>query len=108
MGLVLPSSSLPPEEEERRSSYVNGLGDVRVHREATPQGGDKPCHVRTYLFLVYRELDVGNFKRLCEKEGAHVCAVVVVPGWNMWGHAFGHEHAIVYQHTRELEMEILT
>lgn len=66
------------------------------------------CRINEYIFTCYYEEDVTRFTQLCAVDGAHICCVVDVPFWNAWGAVVGGQHLVIYQHDRELEMEVLT
>ena len=60
------------------------------------------------IFLVYRQADVANFLKLLEKCGGMFRASVRVPFGNSSGCAVGSKHAILYEHTEEIHMEVMT
>jgi hypothetical protein len=82
-----------------------------LHKDSIPttewKGEHDSVRVRDFLFECYYEADVNDFRRLCVSKGALICAVLWVSRWNVYGQTNGAKCLIVYQHTEELEMEVL-
>ena len=64
---------------------------------------------RVHVFTVCYEDEIERFKKLAEKKGAHVEAVVKIPFRNIWGQPVGWgQWAIIYAHHEPIEMEVKT
>ena len=68
--------------------------------------GKPPLELR--MFVVYRQSDVGAFGKVVEKAGGMFTAAVLVPFRNVRGDIVTWQYVILYEHTEELTMEILT
>lgn len=68
--------------------------------------------MEVHVFTVCYEDEIEKFKRLAEKKGAYVEAVVKIPFRNIWGQPVGTisggQWAIVYASDEPLEMEVKT
>ena len=65
-------------------------------------------YMHDYLFECSYWDDVSRFKELLERSGANFIAIHDVPFWNVYRQVVNRKFLVVYQHTEELSMEVLT
>lgn len=60
--------------------------------------------VVTYLY----DQDHKNVREQLLSQGAHICAVLTIPFWNIYNQRLKDQFAVVYQSKKELDIEVLT
>ena len=63
--------------------------------------------MNTFVITCYRDQDRVNVPDQLEKAGAHICAIIKVPFWTIYGQRISEQFAVVYQAKEEVGVEVL-
>ena len=73
-----------------------------------PPTKDTAAKKYIYHFTCRYVEDVINFISMLEKDDGYLIAVHRTPAWDVVGQQIGEQFVILYQHTKELSMEVYT
>ena len=62
--------------------------------------------METRVLCFYRECDCNVVPDAISKRGGHVCAVIKVPFWNVYGQRLSEQYAVVYQSKEPIDVEV--
>ena len=68
----------------------------------------KTKRMKTYMVEFHYASNTKKIIKSILENGAHFVTITKIPFWNLYGQILHEDYLIIYQHTHELEFEILT